>query len=449
MSQELKLFLLGRPQIFEGDHPVLIFHKAQALFYYLAVSGRPQQRAALLHFLWSQIPESNRKNNLRVTLSYLHKRFGTYLSINRHTVSFNQNAPYWLDVEVLKKTLQSAPKSIEQLQEITKLYQGPFLEGFEVPEEKDFENWVTDTRLHLQNLVVQALHTLAVRYEEQGRYVEGIETVNRLLTLQPWREESHQLLMILLVGSGQRSAALEQYDICRNILEEHKRTVSTDLVRLREEILAGKLSQLQKNGGTLQDLSSYNNSLLSPQWQIEGQQQMTVMYCHWHPVPTPTAQAPEVWYTLQQYCQQNFLKTIEDFKGKIIYQCNGSVLVAFSDHNTPENNAQRAVEAGLMMLETFELSKSINTHKLSLGIHTGRVLVENVTVGQQQYTTLIGQPLEIAQDLARRATPNSLLISWVTYSLVKDLFLCQRLNSSNHIDQAVYQVQSEKMKIRA
>ena len=446
MSQELKLFLLGRPQIIEGDNPVLIFHKAQALFYYLAVTGHPQQRTALLHFLWSQIPESHRKNNLRVTLSYLRKRFGAYLSINRHTVSFNQNARHGLDVEVLKKTLQSTPKTIEQLEEATKLYQGPFLEGFEVPEEKEFEAWVAETRLHLQNLIVQALHTLALRYEEHGRYAEGIEAVNRLLALQPWREESHQLLMILLACSGQRSAALEQYDICRNILEEYKRTPSGELVKLREEILTGKLGQLQRIGGGVHELGGYIN--LTSQRQVEEPKQMTVMYCHWHPVGSPTSQAPETWYTLQQYCQENFFKTIQESKGKIIYQCNGSLLVAFEGEDSPEHNAQRAIETGLAMLEIFETSKSVTTHKLSLGIHTGRVLVENVTVGQQCYMTLIGQPLEIAQDLARRATPNALLISWVTYSLVKEIFLCQRLNSNNS-DQAVYEVQSEKVKIRA
>ena len=38
------------------------------------------------------------------------------------------------------------------------------------------------------------------------------------LCLEPWREEAHQQMMRLLARSGQRSAALAQYEICCRIL---------------------------------------------------------------------------------------------------------------------------------------------------------------------------------------------------------------------------------------
>ena len=43
---------------------------------------------------------------------------------------------------------------------------------------------------------------------------------HRLLALDPWREEAHQQLMLLLARSGQRSAALAQYEICRRTLTQ-------------------------------------------------------------------------------------------------------------------------------------------------------------------------------------------------------------------------------------
>ncbi len=46
----------------------------------------------------------------------------------------------------------------------------------------------------------------------------GIHYVTRLLNLEPWREEAHRQLMQLLVWSGQRSAALAQYETCRRVL---------------------------------------------------------------------------------------------------------------------------------------------------------------------------------------------------------------------------------------
>ena len=41
-----------------------------------------------------------------------------------------------------------------------------------------------------------------------------------MLELDVWREEVHRELMRLLVLSGQRSAALMQYERCRRILDE-------------------------------------------------------------------------------------------------------------------------------------------------------------------------------------------------------------------------------------
>jgi len=38
--------------------------------------------------------------------------------------------------------------------------------------------------------------------------------------MEPWREEAHRQLMRILAHSGQRSAALAQYKVCRRILAE-------------------------------------------------------------------------------------------------------------------------------------------------------------------------------------------------------------------------------------
>ncbi|HRV95677.1 MAG TPA: BTAD domain-containing putative transcriptional regulator, partial [Anaerolineae bacterium] len=42
----------------------------------------------------------------------------------------------------------------------------------------------------------------------------------RLLALEPWREEAHRYLMLLLARDGQRSAALAQFEICRRMLAD-------------------------------------------------------------------------------------------------------------------------------------------------------------------------------------------------------------------------------------
>ena len=48
----------------------------------------------------------------------------------------------------------------------------------------------------------------------------AIDYTTRLLELEPWQEEGHRQMMLLLAVTGQRSAALAQYAACRRILLE-------------------------------------------------------------------------------------------------------------------------------------------------------------------------------------------------------------------------------------
>lgn len=52
------------------------------------------------------------------------------------------------------------------------------------------------------------------------RVLLALEFAMRLLALDPWREEAHRQMMRLLARSGQRSAALAQYETCRRLLAQ-------------------------------------------------------------------------------------------------------------------------------------------------------------------------------------------------------------------------------------
>ncbi len=66
---------------------------------------------------------------------------------------------------------------------------------------------------------------------QQGLYLEGIDEATRLLALDPLREESHRQLMWLLALSGQRSAALAQYDTLSRLLADELGMQPTDETR--------------------------------------------------------------------------------------------------------------------------------------------------------------------------------------------------------------------------
>ncbi|HEU5101638.1 MAG TPA: tetratricopeptide repeat protein, partial [Roseiflexaceae bacterium] len=98
------------------------------------------------------------------------------------------------------------------------LYRGDFLAQFYLPDSIPFEEWALLKREHLHRLMMQALIQLVNYYERHADYAQTQRFAYCQLELDPWREEAHRQLMRVLVLSGQRSAALAQYETCRRIL---------------------------------------------------------------------------------------------------------------------------------------------------------------------------------------------------------------------------------------
>src|SRR5215217_3016499 len=224
MRHQLELSLLGSPEVRLDGNPITGFRssKAQALLYYLAVTGRSHTRLALAGLLWGDLSDTQARLSLTQCLSNLRQLVGDYVVIERQSAAFNREQLYWLDVEPFVAGAGSPhpEAALQQQEEAVALYRGDFLEGFYVREAPEFETWALAEQARLRKLAVQALQTLAAHHTRQGDLGQAITDTRRLLSLEPWQEEAHRQLMLLLAQSGQRSAALEQYAICRRILQE-------------------------------------------------------------------------------------------------------------------------------------------------------------------------------------------------------------------------------------
>jgi predicted ATPase/DNA-binding SARP family transcriptional activator len=225
VAAKLELSLLGTATVnlhgerVSGQVPA----KSQALLYYLAVTGRQHSREKLAGLLWGDKPEARANASLRKSLSGLRKLFGDSLVITRQTVALNQASDYWLDVKAFETALAEHGTDSEGLQllaEALDLYRGEFLEGFSVQQAIAFEEWVLSEQERLRQSAIQALHRLSLAYADRDDYPAAIAFTKRLLALEPWQEEAHRQMMRLLARSGQHSAALAQYEDCRQILAE-------------------------------------------------------------------------------------------------------------------------------------------------------------------------------------------------------------------------------------
>ncbi len=242
----LRLHLLGSPQYLVGQRPLTDFTtmKIRALLIYLAMIPGPHSRDELAHLLWSDMTDRQAKKNLRNSLPNLKALVGPYLMITRHALALNRDSACEVDVEQFRAVL-TAPQAavdLEALREATALYRDDFLAGFYVRDAPAFEDWVTIEREHLRTIAIEGLLTLVDRCHEQGAYELGLEAARRILTLDPWRETAHQHRMRLLGYTGQRGAALAQYDVCRQVLiEELGVEPMAETTELYEQIKRGTL----------------------------------------------------------------------------------------------------------------------------------------------------------------------------------------------------------------
>ncbi|MCB9135845.1 MAG: protein kinase [Anaerolineales bacterium] len=225
MPGNLEIRLLGGLQLIQDGEPLTAFisNKVPALFAYLAVTQRAHQRDALAALLWGEMADADAKNNLRQALSNLRKFLDSYLLVTRDTLQFNPSAPHTLDMDDFVQGTHLPQLTIENSQfsmvnSALALYHGDFLQGFFVREAPEFEDWAYSERVRLRELAFQALQKLTAYHQKRGAYPQALQTANRLLTFDPWREETHRQLMLLYARSGQRSAALAQYEQCRRVL---------------------------------------------------------------------------------------------------------------------------------------------------------------------------------------------------------------------------------------
>jgi predicted ATPase/DNA-binding SARP family transcriptional activator/DNA-binding CsgD family transcriptional regulator len=227
MSDSLEIFTLGKLQIRRSGLPLADFptRKVEALLVYLACTGRSYPREQLAELLWDDRTQEQSLTNLRATLSRLNGEVAPFLKVTRKAISIQPQTKVWVDSVELSTTLQSTKRPLTssaagRLEQALTLYKGDFLEGFYIGESRGFEDWQLAERERLRVGVTAALSQLIPFYLEQGCFEAGLAHASRLLELDPLREETHRHMMMLLAGSGQRSAALAHYDACRRILAE-------------------------------------------------------------------------------------------------------------------------------------------------------------------------------------------------------------------------------------
>lgn len=245
MTKVLRISLLGVPKLSKNGRFPATFKsaKAQALLYYLAVNARFHARSALAALLWGEMPEADGLRNLRGVLMQLRAHFPAHFEINDQQVGWQPAADVWLDTAQFQETLEGE-FDVESWKMAVSFYRAPFLNEFSVRNAPAFDDWITMRQEMYHKLMRQGCSRLSRHYGDNGQYEMGIVYAQRVVALSPLREDGHRQLMRLLASSGQRNAALSQYQRCVEILADELAIAPTaETTALLEQIRQGTHDQ--------------------------------------------------------------------------------------------------------------------------------------------------------------------------------------------------------------
>src|SRR3954467_11378693 len=90
------------------------------------------------------------------------------------------------------------------------LYEGPFLDGFVLPDSLEFDQWSTQQRSRLHAAAAQACERLASEAERGGDWPRVVEVLERQAALDPLNGRVTMAVMRAMWTAGDRAGAIQQ-----------------------------------------------------------------------------------------------------------------------------------------------------------------------------------------------------------------------------------------------
>jgi class 3 adenylate cyclase len=142
---------------------------------------------------------------------------------------------------------------------------------------------------------------------------------------------------------------------------------------------------------------------------------------------------PEDYGELIHDYHQRVAKVAQRFGGRIGHLSGDGLLVHFGWPRAHDDDPERAVRAGIAIVASMQPTDDDGDHRVRVrvGVHTGPVLVSELTSGDQREITVLGETANLAARLQNVAEPNSVAVSDVTLALVPGLFQTAPLGSQD------------------
>lgn len=159
----------------------------------------------------------------------------------------------------------------------------------------------------------------------------------------------------------------------------------------------------------------------------EEYKQVTVLCCSLTGLPVlMTRLGPEAFYRLMQVGFGLAQAVMQPYEGTITQHAHDGFTAVFGAPVAQEDHARRAGLAALELHQRLRQSAALDALArgegltLSMGVHSGLVVVGRLGTDRQWLVTAVGTPPHLAARLQQRAAPGTILVSAATYALVQE-----------------------------
>ncbi len=416
-----RIRLLGPLHVtLDGANPVKFpTRKVEALFAMIVLAdGRGLDRDVAASMLWSRSPEGQARANLRQALAGVRKALGDgSVAIESRGTLLVLNSSY---ADSDTQSLTSPPDNGKSHDADWLLDLGQLLDGVDL-REPPFEEWILQERQKWMRLLCGRLVEVAEADMAAGRHDRALALAQRLIGFDDLNENAHRLAMVALHASGESAAALRQYDeLSQRLKVELNIAPGQRTTELAAEIRSGK---------TTEGAVDLPKSAPPPKARLDAPVETRQ--------PSPSALRTVVALVGSAHAafgddddldnpraesaairnRDRIAAEVASHGGLLLQNTGASFQAIFGAFEAHSNDAERAIQCARAIMDADRMESVAGWSQAAAA---GRMLVE--AAASEAAPSLIGAPLERAQDHLRAAEPNVIVVDQAVRDATQRIF---------------------------
>ena len=204
--------------------------RARDIFCYIATrKHRRVPKDVLIEAFWGDEEFEAIEKNFHPTISHIRKALNSRQALKQNFIVFRDGAyqlnpefSYKIDTEDFVNRIAAAESAKRDkddaglrlnLEYAYSIYRGEFMDGL-------YENWAEEQRPFYQEQFSRVLNALAKLSVTEKRWADALKYAGEILTIDPYREDLHRLVMKVLAAQSKTGAMRKHFEDMRDLLKQ-------------------------------------------------------------------------------------------------------------------------------------------------------------------------------------------------------------------------------------